>query len=244
MPSKHALALVIGLSLAATANAEEYRQHEAHVHGHVEFNIAQDGKDLLIEITSPGADVVGFEHAPENAEQEQALKQAIAALKDTDKLFAINQQAKCVIEDVHVSHTLGQDSHEGHDHHDHEGHDHDKHDHEGHDHDKHEHDHEHDHEHEHKGHDHEEHAHDDHDGHEHHDHEGHDHEGHDHEHGGHGEFTVEYRYHCDSVADLNSIDTTWFKQFPATESISANLFTDTTQSATTLNKGNTKIAIK
>lgn len=234
MPSKHALALVIGLSLAATANAEEYRQHEAHVHGHVEFNIAQDGKDLLIEITSPGADVVGFEHAPENAEQEQALKQAIAALKDTDKLFAINQQAKCVIEDVHVSHTLGQDSHEGHDHHDHEGHDHDKHDHEGHDHDKHEH--------EHKGHD--EHAHDDHDGHEHHDHEGHDHEGHDHEHGGHGEFTVEYRYHCDSVADLNSIDTTWFKQFPATESISANLFTDTTQSATTLNKGNTKIAIK
>ncbi|CAE6930000.1 Protein of unknown function (DUF2796) [Vibrio sp. B1ASS3] len=210
MPSKHALALVIGLSLAATANAEEYRQHEAHVHGHVEFNIAQDGKDLLIEITSPGADVVGFEHAPENAEQEQALKQAIAALKDTDKLFAINQQAKCVIEDVHVSHTLGQDSHEGHDHHDHEGHDHDKHDHEGHDHDKHE----------------------------------HDHEGHDHEHGGHGEFTVEYRYHCDSVADLNSIDTTWFKQFPATESISANLFTDTTQSATTLNKGNTKIAIK
>ncbi|QLK45049.1 DUF2796 domain-containing protein [Vibrio owensii] len=236
MPSKHALALVIGLSLAATANAEEYRQHEAHVHGHVEFNIAQDGKDLLIEITSPGADVVGFEHAPENAEQEQALKQAIAALKDTDKLFAINQQAKCVIEDVHVSHTLGQDSHEGHDHHDHEGHDHDKHDHEGHDHDKHEH--------EHKGHDHEEHAHDDHDGHEHHDHEGHDHEGHDHEHGGHGEFTVEYRYHCDSVADLNSIDTTWFKQFPATESISANLFTDTTQSATTLNKGNTKIAIK
>ncbi|MGR2667394.1 zinc uptake protein ZrgA [Vibrio campbellii] len=240
MPSKHALALVIGLSLAATANAEEYRQHEAHVHGHVEFNIAQDGKDLLIEITSPGADVVGFEHAPENAEQEKALGDAVAALKNTDQLFAINKQAKCVIEDVHVSHTLGQDSHEGHEgheHHDHEGHDHDKHDHEGHDHDKHDHD-------KHKDHDHDEHAHDD----DHHDHEGHEHhdehEGHDHEHGGHGEFTAEYRYHCDSVADLNSINTTWFKQFPATESISANLFTDTTQSATSLSKDNAKIAIK
>ncbi|WP_418103790.1 zinc uptake protein ZrgA [Vibrio harveyi] len=228
MPSKHALALVIGLSLTATANAEEYRQHEAHVHGHVEFNIAQDGKDLLIEITSPGADVVGFEHAPENAEQENALNNAIAALKDTNKLFAINQQAKCVIEDVHVAHTLGEESHEGHDHHDHEGHDHDKHDHEGHDHDKHDHD-------KHKDHDHDDHH--DHDGHKH-------HEGHDHEHGGHGEFTVEYRYHCDSVADLNSIDTTWFKQFPATESISVNLFTDTTQSATNLSKDNAKIAIK
>ncbi|WP_253650365.1 DUF2796 domain-containing protein [Vibrio sp. Y29_XK_CS5] len=231
MPSKHALALVIGLSLTATANAEEYRQHEAHVHGHVEFNIAQDGKDLLIEITSPGADVVGFEHAPENAEQENALNNAIAALKDTNNLFAINQQAKCVIEDVHVAHTLGEESHEGHDHHDHGGHDHDKHDHEGHDHDKHDHD-------KHKDHDHDEHDdHHDHDGHEH-------HEGHDHEHGGHGEFTVEYRYHCDSVADLNSIDTTWFKQFPATESISVNLFTDTTQSATNLSKDNAKIAIK
>ncbi|MFH4747639.1 DUF2796 domain-containing protein [Vibrio harveyi] len=233
MPSKHALALVIGLSLTATANAEEYRQHEAHVHGHVEFNIAQDGKDLLIEITSPGADVVGFEHAPENAEQENALNNAIAALKDTNKLFAINQQAKCVIEDVHVAHTLGEESHEGHDHHDHD-HDHD-HDHEGHDHDKHDHD-------KHKDHDHD-HDHDEHD--DHHDHDGHEHhEGHDHEHGGHGEFTVEYRYHCDSVADLNSIDTTWFKQFPATESISVNLFTDTTQSATNLSKDNAKIAIK
>jgi hypothetical protein len=199
MPSKHALALVIGLSLTATANAEEYRQHEAHVHGLVEFNIAQDGKDLLIEITSPGADVVGFEHAPENAEQEAVLSNAVAALKGTDKLLVINKQAKCAIEDVHVSHTLGQDSHEGHDHHDHD-----------------------------------EHAHDDH----------HDHEGHDHEHGGHGEFTAEYRYHCDSVADLNSIDTTWFQQFPATESISVNLFTDTTQSATNLSKNNSKIAIK
>ncbi len=44
MPSKRALALVIGLSLAATVNADEYRQHDAHVHGQVEFNIAQDGK--------------------------------------------------------------------------------------------------------------------------------------------------------------------------------------------------------
>ncbi|MGR5232318.1 zinc uptake protein ZrgA [Vibrio rotiferianus] len=236
MPSKHALALVIGLSLTATANAEEYRQHEAHVHGLVEFNIAQDGKDLLIEITSPGADVVGFEHAPENAEQEAVLSNAVAALKGTDKLLVINKQAKCAIEDVHVSHTVGQDSHEGHDHHDHEGHDHSKHDHEGHDHDKHDHD-------KHSGHDHDEHAHDDH-----HDHEGHEHhdehEGHDHEHGGHGEFTAQYRYHCDSVADLNSIDTTWFQQFPATESISVNLFTDTTQSATNLSKNNSNIAIK
>ncbi|EGQ7776720.1 TPA: DUF2796 domain-containing protein [Vibrio parahaemolyticus] len=204
MPSKQVLAIVIGLSLSTVATAEEYRQHSAHVHGHVEFNIAQDGSDLLLEITAPGADVVGFEHAPENAEQEKTLQHAVATLEDSNALFAINPQAQCEIEEVHVEHTLG-GQHEEHEHHDHEGHDHD------------------------------EHAHHDHDG----------HEGHDHsEHSDHGEFTVQYRFHCAQVGELSRIQTDWFNQFPSTESVNVNLFTDTTQSATSLTKSNTQIAIK
>ncbi|EHH2554782.1 DUF2796 domain-containing protein [Vibrio parahaemolyticus] len=210
MPSKQVLAIVIGLSLSTVATAEEYRQHSAHVHGHVEFNIAQDGSDLLLEITAPGADVVGFEHAPENAEQEKTLQHAVATLEDSNALFAINPQAQCEIEEVHVEHSLG-GQHEEHEHHDHEGHDHD------------------------------EHAHHDHDGHE--GHEGH--EGHDHsEHSDHGEFTVQYRFHCAQVGELSHIQTDWFNQFPSTESVNVNLFTDTTQSATSLTKSNTQIAIK
>ncbi|MCG9700646.1 DUF2796 domain-containing protein [Vibrio natriegens] len=220
MPSKHTLALVIGLSLSTTAMAEEYRQHDAHEHGHVEFNIAQDGKDLLVEITAPGADVVGFEHAPENAEQEQQLKQAVAKLEDTSSLFTINSQAECDIADVHVEHTLGgaHDEHEGHDHDEHKDHDHS-------DHDEHEH---HD--------DHTDHAnHDDHD----------DHEGHDHDaHSSHGEFSAQYRLNCEKVSELSTIKAAWFNQFPNTESVSVNLFTDTTQSATSLNKDNAEIVIK
>ncbi|AHI98284.1 zinc uptake protein ZrgA [Vibrio parahaemolyticus] len=204
MPSKQVLAIVIGLSLSTVATAEEYRQHSAHVHGHVEFNIAQDGSDLLLEITAPGADVVGFEHAPENAEQEKTLQHAVATLEDSNALFAINPQAQCEIEEVHVEHTLG-GQHEEHEHHDHEGHDHD------------------------------EHAHHDHDG----------HEGHDHsEHSDHGEFTVQYRFHCAQVGELSRIQTDWFNQFPSTESVNVNLFTDTTQSAISLTKSNTQIAIK
>ncbi|TOH78980.1 zinc-binding protein [Vibrio parahaemolyticus] len=209
MPSKQILAIVIGLSLSTVATAEEYRQHSAHVHGHVEFNIAQDGSDLLLEITAPGADVVGFEHAPENAEQEKTLQHAVATLEDSNALFAINPQAQCEIEEVHVEHSLG-GQHEEHEHHDHEGHDHDEHAH--HDHDKHEHD---------------------------------GHEGHDHsEHSDHGEFTVQYRFHCAQVGELSHIQTDWFNQFPSTESVNVNLFTDTTQSATSLTKSNTQIAIK
>ncbi len=109
MPSKQVLAIIIGLSLSTVATAEEYRQHSAHVHGHVEFNIAQDGSDLLLEITAPGADVVGFEHAPENAEQEKTLQHAVATLEDSNALFAINPQAQCEIEEVHVEHSLGGD---------------------------------------------------------------------------------------------------------------------------------------
>ncbi|EHW0641343.1 TPA: DUF2796 domain-containing protein [Vibrio parahaemolyticus] len=209
MPSKQVLAIVIGLSLSTVATAEEYRQHSAHVHGHVEFNIAQDGSDLLLEITAPGADVVGFEHAPENAEQEKTLQHAVATLEDSNTLFAINPQAQCEIEEVHVEHSLG-GQHEEHEHHDHEGHDHDEHAH--HDHDKH-----------------------DHDG----------HEGHDHsEHSDHGEFTAQYRFHCARVGELSRIQTDWFNQFPSTESVNVNLFTDTTQSAISLTKSNTQIAIK
>ncbi|HGF3721762.1 TPA: DUF2796 domain-containing protein [Vibrio parahaemolyticus] len=209
MPSKQVLAIVIGLSLSTVATAEEYRQHSAHVHGHVEFNIAQDGSDLLLEITAPGADVVGFEHAPENAEQEKTLQHAVATLEDSNALFAINPQAQCEIEEVHVEHTLG-GQHEEHEHHDHEGHDHDEHAH--HDHDKHDHD---------------------------------SHEGHDHsEHSNHGEFTVQYRFHCAQVGELSRIQTDWFNQFPSTESVNVNLFTDTTQSAISLTKSNTQIAIK
>ncbi|XYB75084.1 zinc uptake protein ZrgA [Vibrio parahaemolyticus] len=209
MPSKQVLAIIIGLSLSTVATAEEYRQHSAHVHGHVEFNIAQDGSDLLLEITAPGADVVGFEHAPENAEQEKTLQHAVATLEDSNALFAISPQAQCEIEEVHVEHSLG-GQHEEHEHHDHEGHDHDEHAH--HDHDKHEHD---------------------------------GHEGHDHsEHSDHGEFTVQYRFHCAQVGELSRIQTDWFNQFPSTESVNVNLFTDTTQSATSLTKSNTQIAIK
>ncbi|MFW1121363.1 zinc uptake protein ZrgA [Vibrio parahaemolyticus] len=201
MPSKQVLAIVIGLSLSTVATAEEYRQHSAHVHGHVEFNIAQDGSDLLLEITAPGADVVGFEHAPENAEQEKTLQHAVATLEDSNALFAINPQAQCEIEEVHVEHSLG-GQHEEHDHDEHAHHDHDKHDHDG-------------------------------------------HEDHDHsEHSDHGEFTVQYRFHCAQVGELSHIQTDWFNQFPSTESVNVNLFTDTTQSATSLTKSNTQIAIK
>ncbi|MFA1569590.1 DUF2796 domain-containing protein, partial [Vibrio tasmaniensis 1F-187] len=160
------LAVAIGMTVSTNVLAnEEFRSHDAHVHGQVEVNIAQDGQELLVEVTAPGADVVGFEHAPETAEQKKVFEQAIAQLNKPEELFSFNN-ASCTLKFKSVANTLegDHDDHEGHDHADHAEHDHD--DHKDHDHAEHDHD-------DHKGHDHAEHDHDD--------HKGHDHAEHDHD---------------------------------------------------------------
>lgn len=231
MFNKPLLALSITAAITSTAFAqEEFRQHEAHVHGHVELNIAQDGHELLMEITAPGADVVGFEHAPENDEQKVILNKALETLNHADTLFTLAPAAHCHLEQAFVKHTLGGE-HEEHDHDDHAGHDHDKHDehehHDDHDHDKHD-------EHEH---------HDDHEGHDHDEHHDHEHE-HEHEEGSqHGSFSAQYTFHCDDITQLNNISTHWFTQFPATKEIEVNLLTDKVQTALELNPSKTQISL-
>ncbi|MDH5913400.1 DUF2796 domain-containing protein [Vibrio splendidus] len=232
------LAVVIGMTVSTNVLAnEEFRSHEAHVHGKVEVNIAQDGQELLVEVTAPGADVVGFEHAPETAEQKKVFEQAIAQLNKPEELFGFNN-ASCTLKFKSVTNTLedDHDDHEGHDHaegehDDHEGHDHAEHDHDDHkDHDHAEHDHD-----DHKGHDHAEHDHDDHEGHDHAEHGHDDHEGHDHSEGGHGEFTVEYHYQCSDIEKLDTVNTQWFSKFSNTKSMTVNLLTDSAQIQEVLN---------
>ncbi|WP_281545534.1 DUF2796 domain-containing protein [Grimontia sp. SpTr1] len=224
-------AIALGVSSAATAENKEFRQHDAHQHGVVEWHIAQDGDELLAEITAPGSDVVGFEHAPENAEQKAAIEKAVAALAKPGALFAINSKAGCELEAQQVTHTLGEEEHGDHHDHDHEGHhDHDEHAHDDHDHDKHD-----DHD-DHHGHDHDKHDDHSHDKHEEHKgHDDHDHD-HDHEHGKaqHGEFSAQYTFHCKSPAELKSITTDWFTAFGNTEKISVQAVTDKGVAATEL----------
>ncbi|MFA0231606.1 DUF2796 domain-containing protein, partial [Vibrio sp. 10N.261.45.A7] len=111
------LAVVIGMTVSTNVLAnEKFRSHEAHVHGQVEVNIAQDGQELLVEVTAPGADVVGFEHAPETDEQKKVFEQAIAQLNKPEELFSFNN-ASCTLKFKSVANTLeaDHDDHEGHD---------------------------------------------------------------------------------------------------------------------------------
>ncbi|MGF1681973.1 zinc uptake protein ZrgA [Photobacterium minamisatsumaniensis] len=135
--SLSSIAITSVLFTSATQAEEHFRQHNAHVHGVVELNVAQDGNQILLEVTAPGSDVVGFEHSPQNDQQQTLLKKAISTLSDTNSLFIFPKEAKCQVSEKSITETLtGHDGH-GHDEHGHDEHGHDEHGHDKHGHDKH-----------------------------------------------------------------------------------------------------------
>jgi hypothetical protein len=214
--------------------AAEMRQHGAHVHGVGSLNVILHGPELVIELETPAANITGFEHAPENEQQEKQLGDAIATLKRGNKLFAFSGGGSCKLQEAEV----GTDMEKGHDHHGHDEpapkkHDEDVHkDHEHH-HDeagKHE-----EHEHEAHGHDHEAvHSHDEHD---HHDESG-EHEGH-----GHSDFTAHYHFICEKPEKLRGIDVLLFKYFKGFERIEVQLMAPGKQTAVELKPGKSKISL-
>ena len=68
--------------------AAEYRHQEAHEHGVAHMNVAFEGNELYIELISPAANIVGFEHQPRTQEHKDAVTAAIKKLEAGEKLFA------------------------------------------------------------------------------------------------------------------------------------------------------------
>lgn len=92
----------------------EHRQHGAHVHGIGALNLALEGKEVHIELDSPAANIVGFEHAPSSEADHAALDEAVEKLKAGDQLFSFNAEAGCRMEEVKVSSGLLDEGHEEH----------------------------------------------------------------------------------------------------------------------------------
>ncbi len=117
---------------------QEHRQHGAHVHGIAALNLALEGREVHIELDSPAANIVGFEHAPSSEADHAALDKAVATLKDGDRLFRFNDDSGCRMERANVTTALLEEEHDEHA----EGHsgDHDHQEKDGHDHEVQEHD--------------------------------------------------------------------------------------------------------
>ena len=73
-----------------------------HVHGVVELGIVVEGSTVAVSLDAPLNDVVGFEHAPENDEQLELVRQAAEMLSNADAMFGLAESASCSISGTSV----------------------------------------------------------------------------------------------------------------------------------------------
>lgn len=115
------MSAVLACGLVQTVSAGEHREHGAHVHGIGRLNVAFDSNTLEIELDSPAANLVGFEHAPRDPAEKTKLDQTLVLLRDGDTLFVLPAAAGCRMDDVRITREEAKD-------HDDDGKDHDHHD--------------------------------------------------------------------------------------------------------------------
>lgn len=103
----------------AIAAEKEHEEHGAHEHGHGKFNVAIEGNTMAMELMSPGADIVGFEHVAKSEADKQAIEKAKKILADVANVLEIPSSAGCTLASVKVEvHREGE--HDDHDDHAHE----------------------------------------------------------------------------------------------------------------------------
>lgn len=78
MKTQAALSLLLVSALSSLSSAAA----DKHVHGEAEFFIAIESNKILIEMESPAANIIGFEHAPRTSQQKAILKSSIETLQD------------------------------------------------------------------------------------------------------------------------------------------------------------------
>ena len=101
----HAGAFIAALLIACGSQAGEthsQRSQTSHVHGSAALNLVTDGAAIHIELISPAANLVGFEHAPVSEAEHAAHKNALSTLENTDRLFRFSKAAGCRTEQVEI----------------------------------------------------------------------------------------------------------------------------------------------
>ena len=72
----------------------------AHEHGHGTLDIVVEGEELVMEFRIPGVNVVGFEHAPRDDAEREAVRQALVPFGDAASLFVLPAEAECELEEA------------------------------------------------------------------------------------------------------------------------------------------------
>ncbi len=132
------LLAVGGLVLGAPLVAQIERQHGAHVHGQANATLSQDGPRYTLELTIPGANLVGFEHPPRDEPEYTRIDETLEWFAEHPWLV-LDDRGDCRVDGVSADATgygrPGEDKPDGaHEHSSEPDHDHDRHDHDHHDH--------------------------------------------------------------------------------------------------------------
>lgn len=96
-------------------HAHAQRTAEAHEHGTGHLNIVIEKEKMLIEVIAPGADIVGFEHAPKSAADRGAVNAAKEKFRATGKMFTFPAKAGCTAKFAEVEFELGGEHDKEHD---------------------------------------------------------------------------------------------------------------------------------
>ena len=89
------------VGLSALLLCSGVTQAGPHVHGAAEFMLAAEGNRIEIILNVPAMSVVGFESQVVSQEQQQAVSDADALLRNPDQLFSL-RGGQCVLEDTQV----------------------------------------------------------------------------------------------------------------------------------------------
>ena len=226
MQSATVLACAILTGVALAAAEDEHREHEAHEHGRGMLDIVVEGEELVVEFRIPAANVVGFEHAPRDDAEREAVRKAAETFRNPASVLVLPAEAECEVEEAEAG-IVGMDAGE-------RGEDHD---HEGDDHAKEEHDEEEGEDHDHEGDEHAKEEHDEEEG------EDHDHAKEEHEHSAdsddeaHSELRATYHFHCHAPERLVRIEVGVFEHLRDAEEIDVRVVTATAQTAMELHPG-------
>ena len=209
-----ALAATLLAGAAFAASDGEHREHEAHEHGHGTLDIVVEGEELVIELRIPAVNVVGFEHAPKNDAEREAVRQALVPFGDAASLFVLPAEAECEVEEAEAAIvSMGhEDEHEKDEHGDGGGHDHEK-----------------------DGHETDEHAKDE--------HAEHAEDGSDSDEEAHSELRATYHFHCHAPERLDEIDVRAFEHLRDAEEIDVRVVTPSAQLAMELHSGSTVVRL-
>ncbi|MGQ7275335.1 ZrgA family zinc uptake protein [Marinobacter sp. V034] len=106
---------ILTFSSLLTPGAYAASALDAHEHGHATLDIATENQTVELYFKSPAVNLIGFEHAPENNDERDQLKNAVAWFDQHSIIDIVNRN--CELSRSSIEETVTQEAESHNDHH-------------------------------------------------------------------------------------------------------------------------------